>query len=905
MNTFQRTTLKDAPVRSALISEAVIVSHMDPNYMGTLTVELISYRGSNPLPERTGQLMTVRYLSPFYGVTPLKGVQPNDAYRFTQQSYGFWAIPPDVGTRVLVLFAEGHAAYGYWIGCIPDEGMNFMVPDPRAVTELTTDGTPENLKGQKLPTGEYNKLLENGESIDYNFFLKPYNKDFTEVLEVQGLLYDETRGLSTSSARREAPSMVFGWSSPGPKDKRTGSPDTTYGDSENASTDKYSRLGGSSIVMDDGDDKFVRVLHAADGPPLYVNKEKGEEGGDETIPQHEGIRIRTRTGHQILLSNSEDLIYIGNSRGTAWIELTSDGKIDVFADDSISLHSNNDINLSSDRDVNIEAGRNLNMKASARWSQGLPSKNGIDSGRIHAEAVHNYNLRVGRTSNFLNISEDTFNLKVDGGLNIESTRDMSILSAQNMYTTSKGSMHQRAERSIFRKAQFELYESSTNYTQEVIGEYNSLVTGSLTQEVGGSANQKIRGSSYTSIGDSEHKSMAGSQYLNASGNVYAQTGGSMNTTASGGMFSYSLGGYNIISSGVQFDATGKIQMNSGSAVAGKLASDGVVSPSSPTIFSGTSPTAATGIMDSGKLATITLPYIVPGTTESLPVESIVPRMPMHEPWPQHENMNPQMFKKEMTDRDRPGELNDAARVRNPDTFLKSTDERTSEYVEGTGGTISGYSGDSVAGGAGGPVIDYSGTAQLPAKNITARGVAPAGPAPSYTQSNCKHPYDVSKYLGTVTSKSGLTVQVALPFVDIFQGFMNELESSGYQIKTLGGYCYRKVTGGTGFSYHASGAAIDINAATNPYRKRYPGEGPLTDMPIDLVRSLCKKYGLGWGGDWNSIHDAMHFSTARSEGGAYDLVPGYIPISPSNEPIVNPGPGEVLKDDKTYNSGTPI
>ncbi|MFM6199336.1 MAG: hypothetical protein ACKPE1_09375, partial [Dolichospermum sp.] len=55
--------------------------------------------------------------------------------------------------------------------------------------------------------------------------------------------------------------------------------------------------------------------------------------------QNELVRIRTRTGHQILLHNSADLIYIANAKGTAWVELTSNGKIDIFAQDSVSIHT--------------------------------------------------------------------------------------------------------------------------------------------------------------------------------------------------------------------------------------------------------------------------------------------------------------------------------------------------------------------------------------------------------------------------------------------------------------------------------------------------------------------------------------------------------------------------------------
>jgi len=447
VNKFTRSPLIDQPIRDNGPYEAVVVSHFDRMSMGTLEVELLKYTKSNGTPERTGQLVTVRYLSPFYGVTPFKGLNENDGYENTQKSYGFWAVPPDPGTRVLVIFAEGNPAFGYWIGCIQDPGMNFMVPDGRASTVRTTDITPEILSNKKLPVGEYNKKNETGEEKDPTLFRKPYNKDFTNVLQVQGLLNDEARGTTTSSARRETPSMVFGISTPGPLDRRQNSPTYKYGAVDDNADYPFNRLGGSSIVMDDGDDKFIRATHAEDGPPVYLNREKDETGGDETIPQNELIRFRTRTGHQILLHNSEDLIYIANSRGTAWIEMTSDGKIDIHAQDSISVMSDTDINFTAERDFNVDVGRNINMRASARWSDFKELEDGAESGRVQIEAKHNMNFDSEKATKIstkdLNINNKVdFKLFVDGNFHLYTTGHIFQQSKESThFTTGKSFYH--------------------------------------------------------------------------------------------------------------------------------------------------------------------------------------------------------------------------------------------------------------------------------------------------------------------------------------------------------------------------------------------------------------------------------------------------------------------------------
>jgi uncharacterized protein (DUF2345 family) len=296
-------------------------------------------------------------LSPFAGVTPIDGVQANAGHEFTQKSYGMWFIPPDIGSRVLVIFAEGGEVF--WIGCIPEKDVNFQMPAGDAVTTYHKD---VDSAGQKLPVSEINKKnLSDADrgKIDATEIQKEVNTDYAESLVTRGLASDETRGLTTSSARRETPSKVFGISTPGPYDRRNAEAIVSYG----AGQIYHNRLGGSSLVMDDGDESLFRKGSASTAPSEYADRKQNEDDGDVTIPHNEMLRLKTRTGHQILMHNSEDLIYIGNSRGTAWIELTSNGKIDIYSEDSISVRTAQDLNFKADRDINFQADRDFNVKA--------------------------------------------------------------------------------------------------------------------------------------------------------------------------------------------------------------------------------------------------------------------------------------------------------------------------------------------------------------------------------------------------------------------------------------------------------------------------------------------------------------------------------------------------------------
>ena len=350
--------------------EAIVVNVLDSQYMGRLQVELLKQTDSGNQPETTGQLFEAKYLSPFYNVTSVNASSRNEGYRNSQQSSGFWAVPPDPGTKVLVIFAEGNSSNCYWIGCIQDEYMNFMVPG-YAATSTVKDFD------KKAPAAEYNKLTTTGVNNEPTAFPKPAHLDLLAGYIKRGLIEDETRGITSSSARREIPSSVFGWSTPGPLDKRDGAPKADIGPRGNKTNWYKSRLGGSSFVMDDGDDKFLRTGKPWEKPLEYINLEAGETGGDPTLPHNELLRLQTRTGHQILLHNTEDLIYIGNSRGTSWIEMTSNGKIDIYAKDSISVHTQEDINFTADNDVNITAGSNLNIVANKIKTSSIDSTNMI------------------------------------------------------------------------------------------------------------------------------------------------------------------------------------------------------------------------------------------------------------------------------------------------------------------------------------------------------------------------------------------------------------------------------------------------------------------------------------------------------------------------------------------------
>lgn len=178
-----------------------------------------------------------------------------------------------------------------------------------------------------------------------------------------------------------------------------------------------------------------------------------------------------------------------------------------------------------------------------------------------------------------------------------------------------------------------------------------------------------------------------------------------------------------------------------------------------------------------------------------------------------------------------------------------------------------------AGGSAAPAAGGAAPAAAPAAGGTAPAAAPAAPAISSsapaTRSAAPAAHgqsggasDGKPKLARVSSASGKSASVDEKYAPAFQKLLDYLGNVGYNVTSLGGYNDRDATGQPGVkSIHAHGAAIDINPGANPF-----GSKLVTDMPPEIGQ-IAASMGLGWGGNWKSVKDAMHFSAAQSEGGS--------------------------------------
>lgn len=310
----------------------------DPQRMGRLGVNIPALTHTkNPTAK---QITWCQYLSPFYGVKSLQGVNGQDPYGYksSQSSYGMWAIPPDIDTSVLVIFAKGDGGRptAFWMGCVQEPLTNQQIPGHGSTTETAMPASGGDFSQSKsdvygtdlLPAGEKNRKFTDV-SVQFEQQKFPINERLADQLTKQGLVTDTVRGTTTSSARRESPSAVFGISTPGRISPDSAEPRIGL----DGAPVKVDRESGHSFVMDDG---------AADGTNQLT-------------------RLRTASGHQLLMHDTEGVVYLANGSGKAFIEMAKDGTISVYSDGGINIRSGRDFNIHSDMNINFHAKGAINF----------------------------------------------------------------------------------------------------------------------------------------------------------------------------------------------------------------------------------------------------------------------------------------------------------------------------------------------------------------------------------------------------------------------------------------------------------------------------------------------------------------------------------------------------------------
>ena len=309
-----------------------VKSNEDAFRMGRLQVWIPEVSGAED--DETGWF-TVQYCSPFAGATSHKNnKKQGKTLDDTQQSYGWWAVPPDLDNEVIVMFVNGDPNRGIYIGGLYQQFMNHMVPGIP-----TNKSFDEGAEGADPPVAEYNRWDPNIPNSDNH--TRARFDPLHEGLKAQGLYEDSTRGPSDAGARRAAVSKVYGFKSP----------------------------AGHHMVFDDGDEGFIR-FRTKSGAQVLINDATGYvymiSGNGNSWFEISDDGIDGYSAKSVSFRSNGDI----NLHADGSVNLHAGGSWNAYGAGGMSMQSGSGFDVLAGSNANISAAGNLNFlgKGSASMS---------------------------------------------------------------------------------------------------------------------------------------------------------------------------------------------------------------------------------------------------------------------------------------------------------------------------------------------------------------------------------------------------------------------------------------------------------------------------------------------------------------------------------------------------------
>jgi len=308
-------------------------------------------------------------------------------------------------------WTQSQTSYGFWfvppdidnevLVCFangdPGRGYWFACLYQWGMNHMVPGIPGNNTTAATPPVVEYNKKNSN---INVQSPDRPIFTPLYQGLQNHGVDKDPIRGTSDSGARRDNPiNMVYGILTP----------------------------GQNQFVMEDN-------------------------------PANPFIRLRTRTGAQILINDGDGSVYMNGGGGKNWVNMNSGGTMEIFGYQNLNIRSAGTINMRADSDLNLEAGRNINMKARNDSNTIIPTGNSVSMGNgipVTGSTTGGLILMYGQGDVNISSGADMF-VRADRDFHRTAKRDLYDLSYGNVntighvnvFTTSGGNIYVTAPNNV-------------------------------------------------------------------------------------------------------------------------------------------------------------------------------------------------------------------------------------------------------------------------------------------------------------------------------------------------------------------------------------------------------------------------------------------------------------------------
>ena len=382
------------------ITTGIVVDNNDPQQMGRVRA-MCTALGDLPT-------MTVKDIPwSIYG-SPLAGFdRMNHRGREKQTTdggvaYGMWNIPK-VGAQVLIACINGNPNYRVYIGCVYKQFHTSTIPHGRYFG--TTDGPLSAAETPIQPL--YDNLEENFQNMD-SYEFRSRGADFSAAGFQAAFIGNEHNKSSKKSDDVET--------------KVTGADGKTFEVTQGYAETQLTPGATNSVTGN----LYDSTVYSWTTPGFH-----GISMDDR--PENCRMKFRTTGGHQILLDDTNERIYISTAKGKTWIEIDEQGTIDIFSEQDFSVRSEGDINFTTNKTFRVSAKDGIHMACT--------------EGPMRIHASQDIDIK----SNQVLKIESTEDLKIQthAAIHIKSGTDsfftsgtvMNVLTGSDLRLTSGGSTH--------------------------------------------------------------------------------------------------------------------------------------------------------------------------------------------------------------------------------------------------------------------------------------------------------------------------------------------------------------------------------------------------------------------------------------------------------------------------------
>lgn len=316
-------------------------------------------------------------------------------------AYGMWGVPK-VGAIAVVTCLDGDAANRIWLGCMHVMSTEHTMPHGRFIGEKGVDGPVSSTEEPIQPLYKNLRTAFGGKTDSFE-----WNSRATDT-SVTGLSQEI---VDTNQMVSKKPDIKHGY--------------------------KESRVNPEYKVPNAPKKNFDPQVYSWVSPGFHAISM------DDSIDNCR-LKIRTTSGHQIIMDDTNERIYISTAEGSNWIEFDQDGTIDMFAEQNISIRSARNINLTADRSIRLTAGTAIHAVAGndVRITSGTELH--ILSGtNLRMQSIIGIFGEAGSTINLLSGTDTS--ITANNILNILSTAATKI-SAEGLNLNGGGAIKQTAGR---------------------------------------------------------------------------------------------------------------------------------------------------------------------------------------------------------------------------------------------------------------------------------------------------------------------------------------------------------------------------------------------------------------------------------------------------------------------------